>query len=180
VYAFPFDGYWEDIGTISAFYEANLALTHPDPPFNFYDPNRPIYTRSRFLPSSRIDGCRVRRTVMAEGSRLYDAEIEECIIGLRSVVRPGAELRRVIMMGADYYEDEDQKAENRRLRRPDVGIGLGTHIERAIIDKNAHIGREVVIRSHQGATDREEESYAIRDGIVVIPKNGVIPDGAVI
>ena len=180
VYAFPFDGYWEDIGTISAFYETNLALTRPNPPFDFYDPHRPIYTRSRFLPSSRVDGCRVRHTVMAEGCRLYDAEIEECIVGLRSIVRPGAKLRQVVMMGADYYEDEDQRAENHRLEHPDVGIGHGTHIERAIIDKNAHIGREVVIRSHEGETDRDEESYAIRDGIVVIPKNGVILDGAVI
>ncbi len=180
VHAFPFDGYWEDIGTISAFYEANLALTRQDPPFDFYDPHRPIYTRSRFLPPSRIDGCRLERVVVAEGCWLYDAEIEECIIGLRSVVRPGARLRQVVMMGADFYEDDDEKAENRRLGRPHVGIGHDVHIERAIIDKNARIGQGVIIRSHEGEPDREEEHYVIQDGIVVIPKNAVIPEGTTI
>jgi len=180
VYAFPFDGYWEDIGTIAAFYEANLALTRPDPLFDFYDPHQPIYTRSRFLPPSRIDGCRLERAVVAEGCWLYDADIEECIIGLRSVVRPGAQLRQVVMMGADFYEDDDEKAENRRLGRPHVGIGQSAHIERAIIDKNARIGQGVVIRSHEGEPDHEEEYYAIRDGIAVIPKNAVIPDGTTV
>ena len=180
VYAFPFGGYWEDIGTISAFYQANLALARPDPPFDFYDPHRPIYTRSRFLPPSRVDGCRLKQALVAEGCWLYEADIEECVIGLRSIVRPGAQLRQVVMLGADFYEDEGEKAENRRLGRPHVGIGQGAHIERAIIDKNARIGQGVVIRSHQGEPDREEENYAIRDGIVVIPKNAVIPDGTII
>jgi len=180
VYAFPFDGYWEDIGTIRAFYEANLALTRPDPPFDFYDPRHPIYTRPRFLPASRIDGCRLERVGVADGCRLYDADIEECVIGLRSVVLPGAQLRRVVMMGADYYEDESQKSENRRLHRPHVGIGHDCRIERAIIDKNARIGRGTIVRSHEGEPDREEENYVIRDGIVVIPKNAVIPDGTII
>jgi glucose-1-phosphate adenylyltransferase len=180
VYAFPFDGYWEDIGTISAFYEANLALTQQNPPFDFYDPHRPIYTRSRFLPPSRIDGCRLERVVVAEGCWLYDSNIEECIIGLRSVVRPEARLRQVVMMGADFYEDDDEKAEDRRLGRPLVGIGQDAHIERAIIDKNARIGQGVVIRSHEGEPDHEEEYYAIRDGIAVIPKNTVIPEGTTI
>jgi len=180
VYAFPFDGYWEDIGTISTFYEANLALTQPDPPFDFYDPHQPIYTRSRFLPPSRIDGCRTERAMVAEGCWLYDAYIAECIIGLRSVVRPGAQLRQVVMMGADFYEDDDEKAENRRLGRPHVGIGHDACIERAIIDKNARIGQGVLIRSHQGEPDREEEHYVVRDGIVVIPKNAVIPNGTTI
>ncbi|MCD6554775.1 MAG: glucose-1-phosphate adenylyltransferase [Chloroflexi bacterium] len=180
VYAFPFDGYWEDIGTVSAFYEANLSLTQPDPPFDFYDPHRPIYTRPRFLPPSRIDGCRLERVVVPEGCRLYDADLEECIIGLRSVVRPGARLRRVVMMGADFYEDESEKAENRRLGRPHVGIGQGAHIERAIIDKNARIGQGVIIRSHEGEPDQEEENYVIRDGIVVVPKNAIVPAGTAI
>jgi glucose-1-phosphate adenylyltransferase len=180
VYAFPFDGYWEDIGTISAFYEANLALTQPDPPFDFYDPHRPIYTRSRFLPPSRVDGCRMERVVVAEGCWLYDSDIEECIIGLRSVVRPGAQLRQVVMMGADFYEDDDEKAENRRLGQPHVGIGQAAHVERAIIDKNARIGQGVIIRSHEGEPDHEEENYVIRDGIVVIPKNAVIHEGVTI
>ncbi|MCR4407771.1 MAG: glucose-1-phosphate adenylyltransferase [Anaerolineae bacterium] len=180
VYAFPFDGYWEDIGTIAAFYEANLALTRPHPPFDFYDPHRPIYTRARFLPPSRIDGCHLERTVVAEGCWLYDADIEECIIGLRSVVRPGARLRQVVMMGADYYEDESEKLENRRLGRPHVGVGKNARIERAIIDKNVRIGEGVIIRSHAGEPDQEGEYYVVRDGIVVIPKNAIIPNDTVI
>jgi glucose-1-phosphate adenylyltransferase len=177
VYAYPFDGYWEDIGTIGSFYQANLALTQPDVPFDFYDPNSPIYTRSRFLPPSRIDGCQIERAVVADGCKLYDADIEECVIGLRSIIRPGARLRQVVMMGADDYETDDEKAQNRRLNRPHVGVGESAQIERAIIDKNAQIGQEVVIRSHEGEPDRQEELYAIRDGIVVIPKNTIIPDG---
>jgi len=179
-YAFPFHGYWRDIGTVSAFYKANLALTQPDPPFDFYDPNRPIYTRPRFLPPSRVDGCRLERVVVGEGCRLYDSDIEECIIGLRSMVRPGSRLQKVVMMGADYYEDEEDKRENRRLGRPHVGIGQDTQIERAIIDKNARIGRGVVICSQQGEQDHEEDHYAVRDGIVVIPKNAIVPDGTII
>jgi len=180
VYGFRFEGYWQDIGTIRAFYEANLALVRPDPPFDFYDPAHPIYTRPRFLPPSRVDGCRLEKAVVAEGCWLYDSDIEECVIGLRSVVRPGARLRQVVMMGADYYEDEEAKAENRRLGRPHIGVGQDASIERAIIDKNARIGQGVIIRSHQRDPDREEEYYAIRDGIIVIPKHAVIPHGMVI
>jgi glucose-1-phosphate adenylyltransferase len=180
VYAFPFEGYWADIGTISSFYEANLALTCPHPPFDFYDPERPIYSRRRFLPPSRLDGCRIERAIVADGCCLYDAEVTECVIGLRSIVQPGARLHGVVMMGADYYESDDDKALNRRLGRPNLGVGQGTYIERAIIDKNARIGREVVIRSHEGEADREQEHYAIREGIVVVTKNGIIPDGVAI
>jgi glucose-1-phosphate adenylyltransferase len=176
-YGFPFDGYWADIGTIRSFYNANLALTLPDPPFDFYDPHRPIYTRSRFLPPTREDGCQVERVVVAEGCKLYDADIRESVVGLRSMVRPGAKLKQVVMMGADFYEDEDDKEQNRRLGQPHVGIGEDVRIERAIIDKNVRIGKGVVIASHEGEADRDEEYFAIRDGIVVIPKNAVIPDG---
>jgi glucose-1-phosphate adenylyltransferase len=180
VYAYPFEGYWEDIGTISAFYEANLAIARPAPAFDFYDPHRPIFTRSRFLPSSRIDGCRLERVVVADGCLIYDAEIRGAIVGLRSLVRPRAQLHQVVMLGADFYEDEAQRQENLRLGRPHVGIGRECRIERAIIDKNARIGQGVVIRSHQGEPDREEACYALREGIVVIPKNAEVPDGTVI
>jgi glucose-1-phosphate adenylyltransferase len=180
VYAYPFEGYWEDIGTISTFYEANLALTHPEPAFDFYDPDQPIYTRCRFLPASRIDGCRLERAVVSEGCKLRAADIEECVIGLRSIVLPGAQLRRVVMMGADFYETEEQKAENHRLGRPHIGIGEDARIERAIIDKNARIGPGVVIRSHAEEEDRDEELYSIRDGIVVIPKDATILEGMAI
>lgn len=182
VYAYPFNGYWEDIGTISTFYEANLALTRPDPPFDFYDRHRPIYTRPRFLPPTQIDGCSIKQTVMGEGCRLYQADVEECVVGLRSVIWPGTRLQRVVMMGADYYEDDRERAENVRLDRPDVGIGSGCEIERAIIDKNARIGQRVIIRNHDGDPDMEDQEgrWVIRDGFVVVPKDAVIPDGTVI
>jgi glucose-1-phosphate adenylyltransferase len=180
VQAFPFEGYWRDIGTMTAFYEANLAMTRPDPPFDFYDRERPIYTRSRFLPPSRVDGCRLERTIVAEGCWLYEAEIQESVVGLRGVVRPGARLRQVVMMGADFYQSPEEKAEARRLGQPRMGIGRGACIERAIIDKNARIGRGVVIRSHEGKADCDETLYSVREGIVVVPKGTVIPDGTLI
>ena len=181
VYAFPFDGYWEDIGTIRALYEANLALTLPDPPFDFYDPNNPIYSRPRFLPSSRADGCHLERTVLAEGCLIEQSDIRESVIGLRSVIGPDARVTRTVVMGADFYETPGRKAENRRRDRPDVGIGRGSIIEGAIIDKNARIGEGVTIRPHAPGEDMAKaENYVIQDGIVVVPKNAVIPDGTII
>lgn len=181
VYAFPFDGYWEDIGTIRALYEANLALTLPDPPFDFYDPNNPIYSRPRFLPSSRADGCHLERTVLAEGCLIEQSDIRESVIGLRSVIGPDARVTRTVVMGADFYETPGRKAENRRRDRPDVGIGRGSIIEGAIIDKNARIGEGVTIRPHALGEDMAKaENYVIQDGIVVVPKNAVIPDGTII
>jgi glucose-1-phosphate adenylyltransferase len=181
VYAFLFDDYWADIGTIRTFYEANLALTLPDPPFDFYNPKYPIYTRPRFLPASRADGCDLEQAVLAEGCLLQDSEIRNSVIGLRSIIGPDVRVTRTVMMGADFYETPEQKAENRRLGRPNVGIGRGSVIEGAIIDKNARIGVGVTIRPHAPDEEMvETEDYIIRDGIVVIPKNAVIPDGAII
>jgi glucose-1-phosphate adenylyltransferase len=181
VYAFPFDGYWEDIGTIRAFYEANLALTLPQPPFDFYDSKHPIYTRPRFLPSSRMDGCDLERTVLAEGCLLQDSDVRESVIGLRSIIGPDVRITRTVIMGADFYETPERKVENRSLGRPDVGIGRGSVIEGAIIDKNARIGEGVTIRPRAPDGDMVEvEDYVIRDGVVVIPKNAVIPDGTII
>jgi glucose-1-phosphate adenylyltransferase len=122
----------------------------------------------------------MERVVVADGCRLYNANIEECVIGLRSIVRPGAWLRQVVMLGADFFETEENKAEYDRQGQPRVGIGQSTTIERAIIDKNARIGQRVTIRSHEGEEDRDKELYSVRDGIVVIPKNTVIPDGTTI
>jgi glucose-1-phosphate adenylyltransferase len=181
VYAFPFEGYWEDIGTIRAFYEANLALTCREIPFDFYDPGNPIYTRPRFLPASCADGCDLDQAVLAEGCLIQGADIRESVIGLRSVIGPDVRMTRAVMMGADFYEAPDQKAENHRLDRPDVGVGRGTVIEGAIIDKNARIGESVTIRPYRDEEEMvEAENYVIRDGIVVIPKNAVIPDGTII
>ena len=158
-----------------------MSLTLPEPPFGFYDPRYPIYTRPRFLPSSRADGCDLERTVLAEGCLLQDSDIRESVVGLRSIIGPDARITRTVMMGADFYETPERKAENRRLGRPDVGIGRGCLIEGVIIDKNARIGAGVTIRPHAPDEDMvETEHYVIRDGIVVIPKNAVISDGTII
>jgi glucose-1-phosphate adenylyltransferase len=181
VYAYHFGDYWEDIGTIRSFYKANLAMTLPDPPFDFYNPQYPIYTRPRFLPPSRADGCHLDNVALAEGCIIERADIRESVIGLRSVIRADAHLTRTVMMGDDFYETPERKGENHRLGIPGMGIGRGSRIEGAIIDKNARIGENVTIRSHEGETEFvETENYTIKDGIVVIPKNAVIPDGTVI
>ncbi len=181
VYGFLFDDYWEDIGTIRSFYEANLALTLPDPPFDFYNPRHPIYTRPRFLPASRANGCHLDRTALAEGCIIENADIRESVIGLRSVIGPDVHVTRTVMMGADFYETPERKVDNRSLGIPDVGIGRGSRIEGTIIDKNARIGENVTIRSHEDETEFvETEHYTIKDGVVVIPKNAVIPNGTVI
>ncbi len=180
VYAYPFEGYWEDIGTISSFYRVNLAMTRPDPPFDFYDAEWPIYTRARYLPGSRIIDSDVNRGLIAPGCIIEESAIHDSIIGLRSIVKAGAHLHCVVMMGADYYESDKEREENRRTGLPDIGVGEGAVIERAILDKNVRIGRKVVIRDHSGEPDVETKSYVIRDGIVVIPKGVTIPDGTVI
>ncbi len=180
VFAYPFEGYWEDIGTIESFFTANLALTDLEPAFNLFDSENPIYSRPRYLPGSRVDYCQLVRVLLADGGRLERAIITEAVIGLRSIIRPGAQLRQVVMMGADYYETTEAREENRRRKRPDIGIGENSIVERAIIDKNARIGRNVRIRAHTPADDTEADHYTIRDGIVVIPKNAIIPDETVI
>ncbi len=180
VFAFPFRGYWEDIGSMASFFNANLSLTDIEPPFDFYDPNSPIYTRSRFLPPSRMDGCRLSRVVIADGCRIASAAIERSIIGNRSIIRSGAALKEVVMLGADHYEDVAERDRNEQNGLPHIGIGEDSMIERAIIDKNVRIGQRVRITRHEQDSDCDRERYSIRDGITVIPKNAVIPDGTVI
>jgi glucose-1-phosphate adenylyltransferase len=153
----------------------------PDPPFDLYDPVRPIYTRPRYLPGTRTDDCHLVRVLLADGCRLQDAIISDSVIGLRSVIGPGARISRSVIMGADFYEDEAGRAATRERGVPHVGIGSGSTIEGAIIDKNARIGNNVVIRPHPEVIEMiEEEDYVIRDGLVIVPKNAVIPDGTVI
>jgi len=180
VFAYPFEGYWQDIGTIRSYYEVNLALTSANPPFDFYSAEWPIYTRARHLSGTRVMDSSLMRVLLAPGSRLERAAIADSVIGLRSIVNTGAHLHRVVMLGADYIETLVQLEENRRLGLPDIGVGAGSVIENAILDKNVRIGRNVVIRNHEGAPDSETESYVVRDGLVVIPKNAVVPDGTVI
>ncbi|MDT8306359.1 MAG: glucose-1-phosphate adenylyltransferase [Anaerolineae bacterium] len=180
VMGYVFDDFWEDIGTIRRFYELNLELAAPHSPFDFYDPDRPIYTRPRFLPGSRVEGAHVHHVLFGDGGRIKDATIRYSVIGLRSVVGRGVTIHRTVMMGADFYEPEDARQENHRLGRPDVGVGSGSVIEGAIIDKNARIGRRVIIRMLPDRPDEERENWVARDGIVIVPKNAIIADGTVI
>ncbi len=181
VCAYTFEDYWEDIGTVQAYYDANLSLALPDPPFDLYEPERPIYTRPRYLPGTLADDCHLERVMLADGCLLQDAVINDSVIGLRSIIGPGVRISRSVLLGADYYEDEEQRAINREKGRPNIGIGSGSTIEGAIIDKNARIGKNVVIRPHPDVIDMvEKERYVIRDGIVIIPKNATIPDETVI
>jgi glucose-1-phosphate adenylyltransferase len=177
VYGYSFDGYWEDIGTIRAFYEANLGLAELDPPFNFHDLVRPIYTHPRFLPGSRIYNVNLDRVLLSDGCIVEGAEIHKAVIGIRSVIGDDVVIEDTVIMGADYYEAQ---ARERLPGGPPIGIGKGTRIQGAIIDKNARIGVGVRIAPFPIGTELDEESYTVRDGLVVIPKNTVIPDGTVI
>jgi len=170
VVGFNFDGYWEDIGTIRSFYETNLKLTSQNPPFNFYDPKAPIYTHARFLPGSLVEDSKLQDVLIAEGSQIRKAEITHSIIGIRGKVSEGSVIKDSIVMGADYYEPK-------KSREIPLGIGKNCHIESAILDKNVQIGDGVVIRTFPKDKDIDHELYFVRDGIVVIAKDMVIPPG---
>jgi len=172
VLGYEFTGYWEDIGTIRAFYHANLDLTHPSPPFNFYDINHPIYTHARFLPGSIISGAQLTNVSLSDGCYIGKAEIISSVIGLRSQIMDGSIIKDTVMMGADYYEEN-----GRPESAVPIGVGNNSHIEGAIIDKNARIGEGVIIKPFPPGTEQEGENWFIRDGIVVIPKNVVIAPG---
>ena len=141
---------------------------------------RPIYSRARFLPATEVYGARIENALLADGCHVADAKISHTVIGLRSQIGPKTQIRSSVLMGADYYETETDRAENKRLDRPDIGIGDGTVIEGAIIDKNARIGRHVHIRHLPDRPDSETDNWAVRDGLVVIPKDAVIDDDTVI
>ena len=177
VYGWSFDGYWEDIGTIPAFYEANLALTRPDAPFTFHDPQRPIYTHPRYLPGSRIFGGRQDQVLLAEGCLVKGAEIRRSVIGIRSVIGEEVRIEDSVIMGADYYEAEGA-AESAGV--PPIGIGRGSVVRGAIVDKNARIGPGAQVEPFPKGTNRDEPEWSVRDGVVVIPKGAVIPAGAIV
>src|SRR5436189_4658601 len=167
VSAFIFEGYWEDIGTIRAFYEANLDLTDIVPEYSFFEPEAPIYTHPRFLPGSKINGATLRQAIISDGCIISDAHLERCVVGIRSIIQSGATIRNTIVMGADHFE-LDLATES---GRPPIGIGRNCVIERTIIDKNARIGDGVIITPEGKSANVDAENYFIRDGIVVIPKN---------
>ena len=180
VFSFVFQGYWEDIGTIRAFFEANLDVTNELPRFNFFDMAAPIFSRPRFLPGSKINGAQIDHAVISDGCILNRAVITHSIIGLRTIVGSGSVLNRVILLGSDYYESLESIMEHQKAGKPPIGIGANCRIENTIVDKNARIGDNVVV-SPAGKPDKvDHANYYIRDGIVIIPKNGVIPHGMVI
>jgi glucose-1-phosphate adenylyltransferase len=172
VSAFIFKGYWEDIGTIRAFYEANLDLTDVVPEYSFFEPESPIYTHPRFLPGSKINGATLRQAIVSDGCVISDAHLERCVVGIRSVIQSGATIRNSIVMGADYFELGQTDSS-----QPPIGIGRNCVIDRTIIDKNARISDGVVITPEGKPSNLDGDNYFIRDGIVVIPKNAVIPAG---
>jgi glucose-1-phosphate adenylyltransferase len=180
VMGYVFDGYWEDIGTMRRFYEVNLDMAAPLPKFNLYDPQRPIYSRPRFLPGSKVEGGNLQNVLLADGGRITEATIRNTVVGLRSIIARNVTINRSIIMGADYYETEKEIVANDREGRPNIGIGEGAVIEGAIIDKNARIGRQVIIRNLPNRKDDEEEDWVAREGIVIVPKNACLPDGTII
>jgi len=175
VFAHIFQEYWEDIGTVRAFFEANLALTDAVPTFNFFDQIDPIYTMQRFLPASKVSGTLLQRAIIADGCIITDAHIDRAVIGIRSVIESGTTIRNSVIMGADFYPEEAPKP---KAGNPRLGIGRHCHIEGAIIDKNARIGEGTVITSKGKSANADGENYYIRDGIVVVPKGAVITAGS--
>ena len=162
------------------YFDVSLALTDPEPKFNFYDPHTRVFTHPRFLPGSHIRQVQANSSIVSEGCRIENAKFERSIVGACSILREEVELQETVLIGADYYETDDQVRENRELQRPDVGIGSETHIQRAIIDKNARIGHGVRIEPPENAPNMDGDGWAVRDGVVIVEKDAIIPDGSVL
>ncbi|HNT00167.1 MAG TPA: sugar phosphate nucleotidyltransferase [Polyangiaceae bacterium] len=178
IYAFPFEGYWRDIGTVRAFFEANLELTSPSPPFNFFEPGRVIYTHPRFLPASRLQRCTIDQAIVADGCIIIDAVLERSVIGVRSMIHEGSRLKNVVMMGQDQYESPEAETSAKARGLPPIGIGKSCFIENAILDKNARIGDDVSLSPAGLPDDFEQGDVAVRDGVLIVTKNGVVPSGS--
>lgn len=174
VCAYPYNGYWTDIGTIPSFHQANLDLTLPLPPLNLYDPHLRIYTHPRYLPGTKINQCFVHCSVLCEGSILEGSQVSDSIVGIRSVIRAGSVVERVVMMGANFWEAESESG------NLPLGIGRDCHVKNAIIDFNARIGEGSKLVNEAGIQNLDTENYSIRDGIIVVPKNAVIPPGTIL
>ncbi|MGI2904513.1 glucose-1-phosphate adenylyltransferase [Tolypothrix sp. VBCCA 56010] len=183
VQAYLFDGYWEDIGTIESFYDANLALTQqPLPPFSFYDEKSPIYTRARYLPPSKLLDCQISQSMIGEGCILKNCRIDHSVLGVRSRIESGSVIEDTLIMGADFYQAFAERHTHCQDGEVPLGIGANTTIRRAIIDKNASIGCDVQIinKDNVQEAERESQGFYIRSGIVVVLKNAVIADGTII
>jgi glucose-1-phosphate adenylyltransferase len=173
VFAYPFAGYWEDIGTIGAFFDAHIDMTKPQPPFDFYDQQKPIFTHARFLPAARITGSSINSSIICEGCMIENSSISDSVVGLRSVIKSGSKLSRVIFMGADYYETERHDGDG-------LGIGSNCVIQNAILDKDVRIGDNVHLVNKEGIVNGEKDGIIIHDGIIVVPKSTRIPSGYVL
>jgi glucose-1-phosphate adenylyltransferase len=181
VQAHLFDGYWEDLGTIKAYHEANMALASDNPPFSFYSPEGVIFTRMRFLPPSHINAAKLESTLVADGCHIEQgSQIERSIIGVRSQIGRNVVLKDCVIIGADRFETEAERAANLKRGFPSFTIGDGSVIQHAILDKDCRIGRNVRIVNERGTKEDEGTNYVIREGIIVIPRGSVIPDGTVI
>ncbi|MCB9688958.1 MAG: glucose-1-phosphate adenylyltransferase [Alphaproteobacteria bacterium] len=180
VHAYLFQDYWEDIGTIKAFYDANLMLCEEEPPFRFYVPEAPIFTRARFLPPTVFRDARIERSLVAEGCLLQGARVVHSIVGQRACLLPGSRVEDSILMGADFYELGDRRTDVVKSGKIPVGIGEGASIRRAIVDKNARIGAGAVLHGHPDRPDEDHEQWCVRDGIVLVHKNAVIEPGSVL
>jgi len=175
VHSYLFRGYWADVGTVDSFYRANIQLTRPQTPFTFYHPRRPIYTHPRFLPGSRVSECSLRDVIIAEGCYLDRCTIEQSVIGIRTNIQPGAAIRQSVLLGADFYEaDDDAPA---RGDGPRLGIGRNVVLDRVIADKNARIGDGARLVNAGNVQDLDGDGYFIRSGVIVVPKDGVIRAG---
>jgi glucose-1-phosphate adenylyltransferase len=180
VFSYVYQGYWEDIGTIRSFFEANLDLVSELPRFNFFDMSAPIFSRPRYLPGSKINGAHFEHAIVTDGCIINEARITNSIVGLRTVIGKGTQLHRTVILGCDYYESQASVERHERDGLPRIGIGANCRIENAIIDKNARIGNNVVITPAGKPENLDHERYFIRDGIVIIPKDAIVPHGTVI
>jgi glucose-1-phosphate adenylyltransferase len=180
VFAYPFPGYWNDIGTVRSFFETNIMLADPHPAYNLYDEHMPLYTNARLLAPAKITRSRIENSIIGEASVIVDSDISSSVIGIRSFIDRGTRLHRTVFMGADYYRWTEPDTGDRTEGPAYPGVGAGTRIEGAIVDKNASIGNNCVITNEAGVQEGEGPGYYIRDGIIVIVKNAEIPDGTVI
>ncbi len=180
VFAYPFTGYWNDIGTVRSFFDTNIMLSQSKPPFNLYDASMPLYTNARMLPPAKITRSTVEHSIVSEGSVIVESHITDSVIGIRSFIDRGTRVHRTVFMGADYYPWQDPAARNALQGPPNPGVGEGTRIENAIVDRNASIGKNCVIVNREGVQEGEGKGFCIRDGIIVVTKNAQVPDGTVI
>ncbi|MBN2013066.1 glucose-1-phosphate adenylyltransferase [candidate division KSB1 bacterium] len=180
VYGYLFGGYWADIGTVKSFFDMHMDLTAPLPKFNFYDEDNPIFTHARFLPSSKILLSEIRQSIVSEGSIINRSQINHSIIGLRTRIGENSIIDHAIVMGAEYFESVNEITSNEKKQIPNMGIGNNCEIRYAIIDINARIGHGVKLLNVRNIAEEEHDGYVIRDGIIIIPVNSIIPDGTVI